>query len=113
MTGAVTLGVRRVGGFELFDLGDYPAAVPGDGELVAELYEMPHRCNWQALDDAEGVFDDPPLYRRELVEMADNQHRKHGGDGDHRDPLNAYLYIYARPLGNAARIASGDWLQRA
>lgn len=97
MAGARPLGVRRVAGFELYDLGSYPGATPGDGMLVAELYAMPPDCDWEALDAAEGVYEDPPLYRREVVALEDGV---------------ACLYVYARPIGEASRIASGDWLQR-
>ena len=97
MAGAKPLGIRHVSGFVLYDLGRYPGVVPGQATLVAELYEMPADCSWEALDEAEGVEDDPPLYRREVVQLEDGP---------------AQLYIYARPLGDARQISSGDWLKR-
>ncbi len=88
LAGAEFLGERRLQGYDLFDLGEYPAAVPGTGAVVAELYELPSPAVVDVLDRAEGV---PTLYRRELVE-------------------GAWLYVYARPVGRAPRITSGDWL---
>ena len=91
LAGADYLGDVRLEGYDLFDLGEYPAAVPGKGGITAELYELPSPAVLQVLDEAERV---PTLYRRELVE-------------------GAWLYVYARPVGGAPRIASGDWRHSA
>jgi gamma-glutamylcyclotransferase (GGCT)/AIG2-like uncharacterized protein YtfP len=77
----------RIEGYDLFDLGEYPAAVPGAGVLVAELWELAGAEALDALDLAEGA---PALYRRELVR-------------------GAWLYVYAQPLRGAPKIPSGDW----
>ncbi len=87
LAGARFVEEVRVPGYDLFHMGEYPAAVPGAGVLVAELWELAGAEALDALDLAEGV---PTLYRREQV------------DG-------AWLYVYAQPVGGAARIASGDW----
>ena len=97
MRGAVSLGMRHVPNFDLYNLGPYPGAVPGEGVLVTELYQMPANCSWAALDEAEGVSEDPPLYRRVVVNLDDGP---------------AQLYVYARSVGEATKIASGDWMQR-
>lgn len=91
------MGERRVPGFSMYDLGNYPGAVAGDGELIAELYAIDPAA-FQALDEAEGVFDDPPLYRRVQVELHDGP---------------AWIYEYTRPVEHAARIPSGDWTKRS
>ncbi|HEX5136369.1 MAG TPA: gamma-glutamylcyclotransferase family protein [Planctomycetota bacterium] len=88
LAGARYLEDVRVPGYDLFHMGEYPAAVPGKGAIVAELWELASADALSALDRAEGV---PTLYRRERV-------------------LDAWLYVYARPPGGAPRIASGDWL---
>lgn len=87
LAGAEFLGEVRIAGYDLFHMGEYPAAAPGAGEIVAELYELPSPAVLEVLDEAERV---PTLYRRELV------------DG-------AWLYVYAAEVGGAPRIASGDW----
>ena len=97
MKGAAPLGQRQVPGFVLYDLGDYPGAVPGPGVLVTELYAMPASADWSALDCAEGVDENPPLYRREEVNLDDGP---------------ACLYVYARSVDGVSRIDSGDWLDR-
>ena len=97
LEGAVSLGERRVAGFDLYDLSDYPGAAPGAGTLIAELYRLASAAQLEALDEAEGLHFDPPLYCRQAVRLEDGE---------------AWLYVYARPLDGAPRIASGDWLDR-
>lgn len=88
----------------LFDLGEYPALVLGDGWVVGELRElapqhMPETL--KTLDEVEGV---PELYVRTLAEVYVE-----------RDvPVWAYLYLYADLSQTPAdRIAAGvDGLQR-
>jgi len=87
LSGSEFLGQVRVTGYDLFHMGEYPAAVPGAGVIVAELYELPSPAVLKVLDELERV---PTLYRRELVE-------------------GAWLYIFAGAVGGAPRIDSGDW----
>ena len=90
----------------LFDLGLYPAAVPApDGFIRGEVYEMTDPTPvLAALDDIEGYRHDDPdrsLYTR--------------GEADVKLPDGtqacAWVYFYNAPLGQAPRIASGDYLE--
>jgi gamma-glutamylcyclotransferase (GGCT)/AIG2-like uncharacterized protein YtfP len=90
----------------LFDLGLYPAAVPAqDGVIWGEVYEMTDPAIvLAALDDIEGYRHDDPdksLYIRSqaAVALPDGTRAK------------AWVYFYNAPLGRAARIASGDYLE--
>jgi gamma-glutamylcyclotransferase (GGCT)/AIG2-like uncharacterized protein YtfP len=90
----------------LFDLGLYPAAVPApEGNVWGEVYEMEDAAAvLAALDDIEGYRPDDPdrsLYTRNRagVTMPD-------GSGE-----QAWVYFYNAPLGQAPRIASGDYLE--
>lgn len=90
----------------LFDLGIYPAAVPApEGDVWGEVYEMvDSHAVLAALDDIEGYRPDDPdksLYARARapVTMPD-------GTGE-----QAWVYFYNAPLGQAQRIASGDYLE--
>jgi gamma-glutamylcyclotransferase (GGCT)/AIG2-like uncharacterized protein YtfP len=90
----------------LFDLGIYPAAVPSpDGHIWGEVYEMSDVTPvLEALDDIEGYRDDDPdrsLYLRKQVEVTLR-------DGTR---ALAWVYFYNAPLGQAQRIASGDYLE--
>ncbi len=90
----------------LFDLGLYPAAVPAPDRLVwGEVYEVsdPDQV-LAALDEIEGYSPGNPdqsLYSRGEadVTLPDRAHAR------------AWVYFYNAPLGQAPRIASGDYLE--
>lgn len=90
----------------LFDLGIYPAAVPGSESRVwGEVYEMalPDHV-LAALDDIEGYRPENPdrsLYARAQADVT-------LPDGSQ---ARAWVYFYNAPLGRAPRIASGDYLE--
>ena len=91
---------------KLFDLGLYPAAVPGpDAHVWGEVYEMAESATvLAALDEIEGYRHDDPdrsLYLRQKAEVL--------LAGGARSP--AWVYFYNAPLGRAPRIASGDYLE--
>lgn len=90
----------------LFDLGIYPAAVPGsDGQVWGEVYEIHSPAKvLEALDDIEGFRPGEPdtsLYNRSQTPVALE-------DGQ---TVNAWVYFYNAPLGRAERIESGDYLE--
>jgi gamma-glutamylcyclotransferase (GGCT)/AIG2-like uncharacterized protein YtfP len=90
----------------LFDLGLYPAAVPApDGVVWGELYEVNDAPTvLAALDEIEGYRPDDhdrSLYVRSLAAVA-------LPDGTTE---SAWAYFYNAPLGRAARIPSGDYLE--
>jgi gamma-glutamylcyclotransferase (GGCT)/AIG2-like uncharacterized protein YtfP len=90
----------------LFDLGLYPAVIPTpDGTVWGEVYEMTDPdIVLAALDDIEGYRHDSPdqsLYTRSRVAVT-----LPDGTG-----AQAWVYFYNAPLGQAQRIASGDYLE--
>ena len=90
----------------LFDLGIYPAAVPSsDGRVWGEVYRMadPQQV-LEALDEIEGYSPHDPdrsLYQRTETDVT----LKDGSLS------RAWVYFYNAPLGQAPRIASGDYLK--
>jgi gamma-glutamylcyclotransferase (GGCT)/AIG2-like uncharacterized protein YtfP len=90
----------------LFDLGIYPAAVPTDDQSVVwgEVYETNDLAAvLTVLDEIEGHRPSEPdrsLYMRVLTDatLEDGRIEK------------AWTYFYNAPLGQAERIASGDYL---
>lgn len=90
----------------LFDVGLYPAAVPSpDGKVWGEIYEMADaETVLAALDAIEGYRPDDPdrsLYTRAEADVV----LFDGSDA------RAWVYFYNAPLGHAARIPSGDYLE--
>lgn len=94
---------------KLYDLGDYPAAVPSNDNnfIVGELYVVKnqHEFSWAIgqLDDYEGVAmedDEVQLYRRETAEVFYN---------DTSTP--AWIYWYNGQVAGKLEIASGDMME--
>jgi gamma-glutamylcyclotransferase (GGCT)/AIG2-like uncharacterized protein YtfP len=102
------VGNARVKGL-LYDMGDYPAAVPSQDErfIVGELYSIKHpdEFAWAIgqLDDYEGISPEPgeqASYRRELVTVyVENR------------PVKAWIYWYAGDVSGKPMVASGDVFQ--
>jgi gamma-glutamylcyclotransferase (GGCT)/AIG2-like uncharacterized protein YtfP len=90
----------------LFDLGIYPAAVPTEDQSVVwgEVYETNELAPvLTALDEIEGHRPNEPersLYVRVLADVT----------LDDGSVAKAWTYFYNAPLGQAQRIASGDYL---
>jgi len=86
---------------ELYDLGDYPGAVAGEGRVRGELYRMMRPEILEALDRYEEYDQADPegsLFVRRRVPIE--------GIGE------AWVYLFnGRPTGRW-RIASGDWRKR-
>jgi gamma-glutamylcyclotransferase (GGCT)/AIG2-like uncharacterized protein YtfP len=94
---ATYLGRGRVDG-QLFDLGRYPAAVPGHGGSIAgEVYRVDDPALWSALDSAEG-----PQYHRQQVAVRES------GSG----AAVAFIYWYRGPL-RGVPIPGGDYRAHA
>lgn len=96
------IGPCRVAG-ELFDLGPYPAlhrSTSGAASVCGELHAILDPSVLDVLDAFEG-YEPSDLagsdYLRECVVL--------------QEPpgVRAWIYVYNRALGAAARVASGDW----
>jgi len=94
---------------KLFDLGDYPAAIPTDDDkfISGELYRIKNEneFSWAIgqLDDYEGVhvgFDETQLYRRNIAEVHINN-----------EITTAWIYWYHGDIEGKPMIESGDVLQ--
>jgi gamma-glutamylcyclotransferase (GGCT)/AIG2-like uncharacterized protein YtfP len=93
----------------LFDMGEYPAAVPAadNNFILGELYQINHmnEFSWAMaqLDDYEGLnteADETPLYRREIADVyRDNQ------------VVKAWVYWFNGSVAGKPKIASGDVLE--
>lgn len=100
---ALPLGPATVSG-ALYHVADYPGFVPGPmGMVHGDLFALPDPDAMLArLDEYEecaGHYPEPHEYRRELM-------RVDGADG----PVDAWVYIYMRPVAGLAMIEGGDFL---
>lgn len=93
----------------LYDMGEYPAAVPTDEEnfIIGELYAIINadEFSWAIaqLDDYEGLNTEngeAPLYRRELVTIYFNEQESAG-----------WVYWFNGDVSGMPCIESGDVLQ--
>ncbi len=92
------LGEARIHG-RLYDLGDYPAFVPGDDGIVhGEVLAFDDAALWAALDDYEDCDAARPAlseYRRIAADLLD------GG--------RAWVYVYNRSLEDRPVIPGGAY----
>jgi gamma-glutamylcyclotransferase (GGCT)/AIG2-like uncharacterized protein YtfP len=83
----------------LYDLGQYAALVPGNGQVLGELYEVADPGRFEELDwfqtyDRGRTLE--PEYVRCLVPLIEPE-------------IEAWVYMYGHdPHGNP-RVESGDW----
>lgn len=102
------IGKAKVKGI-LYDLGEYPAAVPaidinfifGELYIITEANEFSRAIG--QLDEYEGVkveFGETALYRRELTDVFLND-----------NILTAWIYWYNKDIADKLIISSGDVLQ--
>ena len=102
------VGPAKVRG-KLFDLGNYPAAIPTteDRFIIGELYKIKNEkeFSWAIgqLDDYEGIdvaYDETALYRRDVTEVfIDN------------NVTTAWIYWFCGDVADKPLIESGDVLQ--
>lgn len=103
------VGPARVKGL-LYDMGDYPAAIPANDDehfIVGELYSLrnPDEFGWAIgqIDDYEGVnveLGELPLYKRSTATVFCNGLES-----------TAWVYWYNGDVSGHSLIASGDVLQ--
>lgn len=93
MTGAQWLGDHILDDYSLYDLGYYPAVVPGEGRVYCEVY----RINSDILAELDELKHNGRDYQRRLVPTP------YG---------SAWMYLYLLPTENLPQIKSGDWLKR-
>ena len=106
----------------LYDMGDYPAAVPSEhpqDQIHGELYRIRNEkeFSWAIgqLDDYEGVKGEAGeklLYRRSLAEVqADPHSNEEHIEAVAPESVAAWIYWYDQDVTGRPRIASGDILQ--
>ncbi|MFJ2999118.1 MULTISPECIES: gamma-glutamylcyclotransferase [Enterobacterales] len=93
MTNAQWLGEHELEGYQIYNLGHYPAAIPGEGTVHCEVY----RINSSILAELDELKSNTRDYKRELIQTP------YG---------SAWIYLYKHSVDGYPRIQSGDWLKR-
>ena len=102
------VGSAKVKG-KLYDLGEYPAALPTEDEhyIIGELYQLKEEqeFSWAIaqIDDYEGINPEPgeaALYKRALTTVYING-----------QTTTALIYWYSNDIEGKPLIASGDVLE--
>src|SRR6476646_423750 len=89
----------QIEGAELYDLGAYPAATPGQGTLHGDLLQV----EAAALSITDRIEGHPTFFRRASVMVQTAT-----------EPTEAWIYWAPTGLTKGKhRVASGDWLRRA
>ncbi len=85
-------------GADLYDLGSFPAAIPGEGTIIGVLLELDPAA-FELLDPLEGH---PEMYRRERVRVRTEA-----------DEVEAWIYWAPEDLAlTGLRVQNGDWLSK-
>lgn len=93
MTNAQWLGDHEITGYTLYDLGHYPAVVPGDGNVYCEVY----RIDSSTLAELDALRTKSGEYRRILIGTPFG---------------SAWMYLYQRPVEGLRVLPGGDWTRR-
>ncbi|GEM_PF-1890417 len=84
-------GNAWIDGFDLYRVGDFPAAVPGAGKIFGEIYSVPFSLLTSQLDEVEGF---PHLFDRKQIEVEND---------------NCWIYFQSTPPAEGEKIPSGQW----
>lgn len=85
------LGVTALEGYEMYNVGWYPAIIPGDSFIIGELYQGPVE-DIPSIDTLEG---EGYLYEKRCVRIVVNG-----------KPTFAFVYVYLRDCSELERISS-------
>ncbi|KAI3492552.1 hypothetical protein L1887_42855 [Cichorium endivia] len=85
MTNALLLGNYNIENYQLYSLGHYPGAVPGEGTVQGEVY----RIDNATLAELDALRTRGGEYARQLIQTP------YG---------SAWMYVYQRPVEGLTRI---------
>ena len=89
------LGKATIEGYDMYDVGYYPAIVPGDNLVIGELYQVPKE-DMPSIDRLEG---EGILYIKKCERVT-----------VHGEPTFAFVYVYNRDPSGLERISA--WNQK-
>jgi len=86
---------------QLYDLGEFPGMVHGEGTIVGELYDVLDCSVLASLDDYEGFAPATPTksdYMRQIVRLEDQD-----------SPVDCWIYVYNKRVSDQPLVSHGDW----
>jgi gamma-glutamylcyclotransferase (GGCT)/AIG2-like uncharacterized protein YtfP len=84
---------------KIYDLGEYPGLVFGDGVVVGELYEICDLSVFKILDKFERYYPEDrgnSLFIRTCLKLENSE-------------IDAWIYAYTNDISENKRVTSGDW----
>ena len=91
----------------LFDLGDYPGLVEGAGTVEGELYRLKFPLSDARAVEAFRMLDKYERY--DAHKARESLYVRHIVRLQEPADLDAWVYIYNRPIQDRAQVESGDW----
>ena len=103
LNGAEFCGFYDLEGYEMFNVGAFPCAVPGNGRIKGEVYEC-GSATLAKLDLLEGYYGKGKvnLYNRVKVPRFST-----------REGKPCLIYLWGGDLDTFDKIESGDWIDYA
>ncbi|ARM77025.1 gamma-glutamylcyclotransferase [Acidianus manzaensis] len=96
------VGIAFAEGYKMYDIGNYPGVIKGDGIIWGEVYEVDENLI-RLLDEVEDFKGRPDdLYVRETTTVFFDQKRKYRLN-------NVYLYRYNQIIDDKHEIEDGDY----
>lgn len=92
------IGYGTLEGYDMYSIGSFPTIVPGKGKVFGEVYSVDRKL-LHKIDYIECV--DYGVYVRRIVKVTLENNTK----------INAYVYIFNKPLKDAILIQHGDWIK--
>jgi len=100
------VGLGFAEGFKMYDLGNYPGVVKGDGIIHGEVYEVSDET-LRILDQVEDFNGSPDdLYVREKIKVYFDYKRRYSLD-------NVNIYVYNQTIEGREVIEDGDYSKYA
>lgn len=96
LKGQEYLGEYKIVGFDMYNVGSFPAIVPGSGIVRGEAY----RVDDAALARLDRLEGHPRMYRREQVAIEGIL-----------ITLLGWAYVWQRSVSGMVAVPAGDWVE--
>lgn len=96
------IGTSKVSGFKMYSLGGFPGVIPGDSEIVIEIFQVTNEADAHSIYNLEGYNGVRGHSRNTFYDTVDVEVNING------ENLTAEMFIYkGNRLGPF--VSSGEW----